>query len=239
MVTRTYQERFKTYKGVFDDFTNRNIFELYSRDYFEELLSPVQVGKESNVFLARKGNKKIIVKIYRIQNCDFNRMYDYIRKDPRYEFLKNKHREIIFAWTQREYRNILAVNKAKLNAPKVITWRSNILVEEMIGDDQPALRLKDAPPEDPQKFFELVIEQMQLLYKNNLIHGDLSAFNILNYQEKPYFIDFSQSTLIKTPNSSELLTRDINNILNFFRKLGVKAEFETIWAKITQKTKKD
>ena len=95
MVTLTYQERFKTLKGVFDEFTNRTLFELQSRDHFDELISPVIVGKESNVFLYSKGKDKVIIKIYRIQNCDFNRMFDYIKKDPRYEFMKKHPRQII------------------------------------------------------------------------------------------------------------------------------------------------
>ena len=93
---------------------------------------------------------------------------------------------------------------------------NHILVEEMIGNKEPAPMLKDVKPQDAQKFFSLIIKDIEKLYKRGLIHGDLSSFNILNYEEKPYFIDFSQATLTKTPNSRELLERDIRNILNFF-----------------------
>ena len=233
MVTLTSQERFRTFKGVFDEFTERNIFELHSRNYFDRLTSPLKVGKESNVFLAEKGSQKIIVKIYRQQNCDFKRMFEYIKQDPRYETLRNKRREIIFAWTQREYKNLHRAMTAKINSPKPLGWKFNILLEEMIGDDEPALPLKDQPPRNPKKFFAEVITQMQKLYKVGLIHGDLSAFNILNFNEKPYLIDFSQSTTVKTPNSMELLERDIHNILVFFRKFGIIADFEETFKKIT------
>ena len=86
MTQFTYQERFKTLQGVFDEFTIRNLFELESKKIFEELVSPLKVGKESNVFIAKKGRQKLIVKIYRVQNCDFNKMFHYIRQDPRYEY---------------------------------------------------------------------------------------------------------------------------------------------------------
>src|SRR3989344_827258 len=221
MVTLTYQERFKTAKGVFDEHTERNIFELQSRGVFDELVSPYKIGKESNVFIAAKDDKKLIVKIYRVQNCDFKRMYHYIRKDPRYSFLKHHRRQIIFSWTQREFRNLKYAEKAKINAPKPITFMDNILVEEMIGDQQPAPTLKDIYPKNPRKFFDLIIRQMKKLYQEGLIHGDLSPFNILIHEEQPYFIDFSQATLVKTPNSEELLQRDIRNILAFFSKLGI------------------
>jgi serine/threonine-protein kinase RIO1 len=37
------QERFKTLKGVFDEFTNRTLFELQSRNHFEEMLHILKV----------------------------------------------------------------------------------------------------------------------------------------------------------------------------------------------------
>ena len=230
-----YKEEWKTYKGVFDQFTIRNLFELESRNVFEEPLSPFKVGKESNVFLAQNDKSRIIVKIYRLENCDFNRMYDYIRKDPRYEYLKKHRREIIFAWTQREYKNLMRAHEFKVSVPKPLHWKYNILVEEMVGRDEPAPPLKDSPPEEPEKFMGLVIEQMQKLYKAGLVHGDLSAFNILNFEEKPYLIDFSQATTIKTPNSEELLMRDVKNICTFFRKQGIKAIPEEIFKKVMAK----
>ena len=74
--------KFKTYKNVFDNFTDRNIFKLASQGHFDYLESPLFIGKESNVFTAVKDNKRVIVKIYRLETCDFNRMYDYIKYDP-------------------------------------------------------------------------------------------------------------------------------------------------------------
>jgi RIO kinase 1 len=235
MVTRTYQERFKTYKGVFDEFTERNLFELQSKGHFDGLLIPFRIGKESNVFIADKAGKKIIIKIYRVQNCDFKRMFHYIRQDPRYQYLKSQRREIIFSWTQREYKNLIKAEKGKVRSPKPISWKNNIILEELIGKDEPAPPLKDQPPKNPKKFFAEVVEQMRLLYQAGLIHGDLSAFNILNYNEKPYLIDFSQSTIITTPNWKELLHRDIKNVLQFFSGFGISANPEDIFKKVTEK----
>ncbi len=234
MTTLTYQERFKTMKGVFDEFTHRNLFTLQSKGVFEELVIPLKVGKESNVFIAKKGDKKIIVKIYRVQNADFKRMFEYIRKDPRYQYLNNKRRKIIFSWTQREYKNLLRAEKAGVRVPKPLSWKYNILVEEFIGNGEPALPLKDNLPNYPYQFFDDIVAEMRKMYQAGLIHGDLSAFNILNYNEKPVLIDFSQATMVKTPNSDELLRRDIKNILQFFKKLNVNEDFEKIYKKITE-----
>jgi len=234
MVTLTYQERFKTIKGVFDEFTNRTLFTLQSQGIFDELVSPLSIGKESNVFIANKKGKKVIVKIFRMQNADFNKMYSYIRKDTRYQFLQNKKRHIILAWAQREYKNLIKSERSKVRSPKPLGWKNHIIVEEFIGDDKAAPPLKDQYPENPEKFFKETIKQIKRLYKNELIHGDLSSFNILNYKEKPVLIDFSQSTLIKTPNSKDLLIRDIKNIVNFFKKLGIEASEEKLLKEITK-----
>ena len=231
----TYQERFKTLAGVFDQFTNRTLFELHSRGVFEELVSPLKVGKESNVFIAVNGKKNVIVKIYRVQNCDFKRMYEYIGGDHRYQFLNKQRRQIIFAWAQREYKNLMRAAERGVTVPKPLGFMNHILVEELIGGTEPAPPVKDLPPKNPKQFFQLVIEEMKKLYKMGLVHGDLSSFNILNYQEKPYLIDFSQATLMKHPNAEELLKRDVKNIAQFFRKLGVDAPEEELYKDVTQR----
>ena len=84
MVTLTYQERFKTIKGVFDEFTNRTLFILQKKGCFDKLVSPIAIGKESNVFLASRNDSQVIVKIYRIQNANFSKMFSYIKKNPPY-----------------------------------------------------------------------------------------------------------------------------------------------------------
>ncbi len=244
MVTLTYQERFKTVKGVFDAFTNRNLFELQSRKHFDELVSPLKIGKEANVFLASLGKKYIIVKIYRIQNSDFSGMYNYIKQDPRYESLKKRRREIIFAWVQREYKNLHRSFENKVQVPEPLALKHNVLIEELIGNSKTgevALPLKDSPPQDPEEFLEKIIVEVRKMYhKAGLVHGDLSAFNILNLQkmragkltEKPVLIDFSQCTLVKSRPSMELLERDMKNVLQYFKKFGVQKDLREIIERI-------
>lgn len=228
------REKFKTKHGVFDNFTNRNLFKLITQGHFEGLYSPIFIGKESNIFSAKTKTGLVIVKIYRLETCDFNRMYDYLKYDPRFPSLKKKRRKVIFAWAQREYRNLLKARQAGVAVPKPITILFNIVVMEFIGKKEPAPKLKDAKPKKPKQFADNVIDNMAKLKKAGLIHGDLSSFNILNNQEKPVFIDFSQCTTTESPLAEELLERDIRNIVNHFNKLGLKLDIE----KIKKKTKK-
>ncbi|MBD3164822.1 serine protein kinase RIO [Candidatus Woesearchaeota archaeon] len=227
------REKFKSYQNVFDEFTNRNLFRLISRGGFDGLESPVSIGKESNVFAAKKKNKNVIVKIYRLETCDFNKMYDYIREDPRYLNLKGKKRKIIFAWVQREYRNLLKAREFGVSVPTPLAFKDNILVMEFIGEKKIAPKLKDSIPKNMKKFLDEIIRNMKKLYLAGLVHADLSAFNILNYKERPVLIDFSQCSPIKVSMADSLLERDIRNISNFFKKHGAKLNEEKIKERIT------
>jgi len=227
------RERFKTYGDVFDQFTIRNIFELSSKGHFQELRSPISIGKEANIFTADTlEGGHIILKIYRLETCDFNRMYDYIKYDARYTNLAAKRREIIFTWAQREFRNLMKAREAGVRVPLPLQCKNNILLLEFIGDKEPAPKVKDLHPENPQKFFDTVIDYMKRMYKCGLVHGDLSEFNILNWNEKPVIIDISQGTVTKSINAEELLVRDIKNVVRFFKKTGVKTSEEEVMRKI-------
>lgn len=220
------KEEFKTWGDVFDQFTQRTVYKLITQGHFEGLESPISIGKESNVFSAlKKDGSRVMVKIYRLETCDFNRMYDYIKSDPRYLRIKKGKRNIVFTWVQREYRNILKAREANVRVPTPLTFSKHVLVLEFIGDDALiAPKLKDKIPRNPKDFLERVIANMKKLHKAGLVHADLSAFNILNFNEKPVFIDFSQCTTLNSSRTEEYLERDIRNVCNFFRKLGLKLD---------------
>ncbi len=224
------REKFKTWGNVFDAFTERNLFKLASEGHFKELKSPISIGKEANIFSAKKEGKDIIVKIYRLETCDFKKMFDYIKYDTRYLNLKKNRRRIIFTWTQREYRNLLKAREIGLNVPTPLTFKENIIVMEMVGD--PAPMLKDSPPDDPKKFMDKVVDMIAKLYKAGLVHGDLSPFNILNNNETPFFIDFSQCTPVKSQNATELIERDIKNIIVYAKKEGYQLDEKKVREKI-------
>jgi RIO kinase 1 len=230
MQKKVSRERWKVFENVFDEFTLRTLFKLSGQHHFSELESPLFIGKESNVFTAKADNEKgrIIVKIYRIEACDFNKMYDYIKADPRYGHLKKQKRKIIFSWTQREFRNLSIARSAGVSVPLPITFMNNVLLEEFIGDSEVAIRIKDDIPKKPKDFFKKVIENMKKLHKIGLVHGDLSEYNILNFHEEPVFIDFSQSTQFDSQLGRELFDRDTKNIARFFNKLGVSCDESTI-----------
>ena len=232
------KEDFKTWGDVFDQFTQRTVYKLITQGHFEGLESPISIGKESNVFSAlKKDGTRVMVKIYRLETCDFNRMLEYIRDDPRFPNLKGGKRNTIFAWVQREFRNLMKAREANVSVPTPFTFSNNVLVLEFIGEDNGAFapKLKDELPKNPEDFFQKIVSNMKKLNKAGLVHADLSAFNILNHNEKPVFIDFSQCTTFESSMSKEYLDRDVRNICIFFRKLGLKLDDADVKKEITGK----
>ncbi|MBW2998684.1 serine protein kinase RIO [Candidatus Woesearchaeota archaeon] len=228
MARRITREKFKVEKTVFDNFTIQNLRKLESEGFLEiETLIPLFMGKEANVFIAEGKNGKVAVKIYRLENCDFNRMFDYIKFDPRFMKIKRRKRDVILTWVKREYRNLLKAREHKVRVPTIYCIKHNILVMELIGE--PSMKIKDDIPKNPSKFYKDLILQMKRLLKAELVHGDLSKFNVLNFNEKPVLIDFSQSIVKSSIRAVEYFERDIKNINMFFTKLGLKEkELKTI-----------
>jgi RIO kinase 1 len=68
-----------------------------------------------------------------------------------------------------------------------------------------------------------VIEQLSLLYrKANLVHADLSEYNIFRAEGGIVLFDFGSAVDIKQPNSKRFLVRDIQNVNRFFEKRGIR-----------------
>lgn len=242
MARKKSREDWKTYGNVFDQFTLRTLHYLENQGYYEGITHSLKVGKEANIFLGKHPEGYVIVKIYRLENCNFNKMQQYLVTDPRFPNIRPQKRDMVFSWVLREYRNLLVARDAGCRVPTPLHYKNSVLLEEFIGDDlDPALQLKDVVFEDYEELeacFQEMLYQMKLLYhKAKLVHADLSEFNILYYQKKPVLIDFSQSTSVDDPHADEYLRRDIKNIVRFFIKRGLDLQEEEVYTTIIKKEK--
>ena len=76
-----------------------------------------------------------------------------------------------------------------------------------------------------QEIFDYIIDQMKDMYqKAELVHADLSEYNILMKEQTPIIIDVGQAVLTNHPMAQEFLVRDVKNIIKFFNKHGVEAD---------------
>ncbi len=226
----------KTEDEVFDKFTLLIFDKLISQKVIDTLDFPISTGKEGNVFRATTSdNKMVAVKIYRISTATFKHISKYIIGDPRFKSLRKSKKDIIYVWTKKEFKNLSRLKKINVLAPKPILSIKNVLIMEYIGNkERPAPLLKDIKLKEPEKIFDKIIKYLSDMYKKaNLVHGDLSAYNILFYDNEPYLIDLGQSVLLEHPNSDELLRRDINNIASYFKTYKIDIDKEEIYNRIT------
>ncbi|MBP5784910.1 MAG: serine protein kinase RIO [Methanobrevibacter sp.] len=222
----------KVSSEIFDKATLQVLYKLANQGYLDVLNGAISTGKEANVLKGIKDDGSIVaVKIYRIATSDFKKMQYYIAGDPRFNVRSSNKTQLINNWVNKEFRNLTRLKAAGVNVPEAITSLSNVLIIEFIGDEEgnPAPTVKNLPPEDPIDFYEKLVDQMdRFINKANLIHGDLSSYNILNYDEEPVIIDVSQSVVKDHIIAGELLERDIKNISFEFSKMGVDTYIEDL-----------
>ncbi len=225
-------ERKKVSERVFDDATVLALYKLVTKGVLARLNGIVSTGKEANVFHGRSPDgADLAVKIYSLLPGDFRKRLKYIRGDPRFK-LGESHRKLVYEWARKEHQNLSRVH-AKISCPTPRDIEKNVLVMAFIGEDGvPAPKLKDVGPEEPDRYFTRTTAMMRAMYKEGLVHGDLSEYNILDAGE-PVLIDFSQGVLVRHEHADEFLRRDIRNICKYFSKHGVDADEGKTYKKIT------
>ncbi|HDM25497.1 MAG TPA: serine protein kinase RIO [Thermoplasmatales archaeon] len=229
----------KILEGIFDKPTLLVFGKLFSDKIIDIVEFPISVGKEGCVFRALTPDKKFVaVKVYRVVSQTFKNISKYIEGDPRFRTFRNR-RDLIYEWANKEFKNLQILENIGITVPHPIRRIKNVLVMEYIGDETaPAPLLKDIKLSKPKKFLDKLIKYMEIMYqKAELVHGDLSEYNILVHNEKPYIIDVGQTVLKEHPMALEFLRRDIHNLIRFFKnKYNLKEyEEETLYSKIIKK----
>lgn len=221
--TLDYEKDTKTVSGVFDEKTRLSLYRLLNKNQIQ-IHSLIKEGKESVVFSGQgKDGDWVAIKVYRTEAMDFRSISKYLLGDPRLGKIQRKRRNFIYAWCKREHSNLKKAFEEDVKCPEPITYSDNILIMSFIGkNNSPSPRLIDIDLDKPQKIYKKIIKNMRKLAQSRLIHGDLSAYNILLHNEEPVLIDFSHGTTPKNPIAPELLKRDVKNINSFFTKIGIR-----------------
>lgn len=219
----------------FDTKTMIYLGKFFNKGIISRLEFRTATGKESDIYIATAGPaiankyKFVMLKFFRIETSLFVNMTDYILGDPRFNGITSSKAGIINVWCRKEYGNLLIAEKCGVKAPKPFMSNGSILAMEFIGDKNgvPAPPLCKAAVRDPKAVLDSVLADMKKLYAAQLVHADISEYNILMHKGKPYLIDFGQAVSIKHPNAEEFLRRDTSNLLQYFSKrYGIKIGVE-------------
>jgi RIO kinase 1 len=101
---------------------------------------------------------------------------------------------------------------------------TEILMEWIEADGQTAPRLAASrpAPELLATYFAQLREAMATMAQHGIVHGDLSAYNILATDERLVIIDLPQVVdLVGNPQGMDFLLRDCANVCAWFRSRGL------------------
>lgn len=218
-----------------DEPTRLRLYKLINNQVLEQVNGIVSTGKEAVILHANtdpmyEGElnlpKECAIKIFKTTLNEFKQRDRYIKDDYRFKdrFSKQNNRTVINMWAEKEMHNLLRMKKFGINCPEVITLKKNMLVMSFIGQNNIAApKLKNAILSDAELIvaYDEMVGIMDKLYKEcNLVHADLSEYNILWHEEKCWLIDVAQSVEPGHPSALEFLMRDCDNISTFFKRKG-------------------
>ena len=216
----------------------RALEEFISEAQITEVLNVVKSGKEATVYRCRAhpslGVPYVAAKVYHSTgHRSFQRAGIYeegrqfgpgqVRRAiaNRSEF--GRQAQLSF-WVDHEFEMLSALNYAGADIPAPFACTDTAILMEYLGDDEePATQLQYAALEagEAQELLDRALWNIELLMRENVVHGDLSAFNILYHRGRLAIIDFPQSVdPRKNSNARQLLERDISNVLGYFQRHG-------------------
>lgn len=233
------KEQLKIEEGVFDNRTMMMLGKLLVRGAVSRMDFIIGKGKEADLYLAEHGSKveeeQVVVKIFRLETSSFSNRMDYIVGDPRFNGIRSNVMQVVYAWCKKEYGNLKVAEEARVHAPRPYAFAGNVLAMEFIGKaGVPSPLLKHAVAANPERALRSILDDVRALYMNNLVHGDVSEYNVLMRGEVPYLIDFGQAVGRGHPKALDFLRRDVLNITSFFSKrYGVESDGELLFKEIS------
>lgn len=180
-----------------------------------EVVGLISAGKEADVYLARYNGSPIAIKVYRLYRTS-HRGGGPIKADS-------------MGWrAAHEFEITRQAWKGGARVPAPARRVENMFSMRYLGGkDGPAPRLQDVRLEAPAAFLDAVFAGVIVLARAGVVHGDLSAFNILVHDDAPWFIDFSESMRVDRVGTSpwmrlsearEALTRGGHALETYFRR---------------------
>jgi RIO kinase 1 len=219
-------------------FADPGLQELYERHHLTEILWQLKSGKEATVYVAEGPAGLLAAKVYtdlRVRSFRNDRTYREGRfvADVRIQRAIDQRSTTGLSaqqalWIEEEFSQLHALYAAGLPVPQPVARAGAVVLMSFIGDEAgPAPRLADvqlsrAEAEDAFQQSALIFTRMLELGR---VHGDLSTYNLLWWQERVVVIDFPQVVLIKeNPHAWELLERDAVSLCSSFSRFGLKPD---------------
>lgn len=191
---------------------------LVKADVLEALGKSLGVGKEADVYEAlTPDGSRVAVKFHRLGRTSFRetrRKRGYAADRRRVSWLYQSRLA-----AEREFEALRLVHPAGVSVPEPLHRNRHVLVMSYID----GYNLADVDSlDDPEGFLDDILRNVRRALSVNVIHTDLSEFNIVVQQDgEVLLIDWPQFVHKDHPNAEMILTRDVHNVLRYFkRKFG-------------------
>jgi len=161
------------------------------------------------------------------------------------------HRLLEGTWVAREWEALRHLHEAGVTVPPPVeriepTERASRTTRvhdseggyrmAFIGDPQaaaPRLSSVHLGTAEAEQAWDAVLAELALMLRARRAHGDLSAYNILYWRERPVIIDFSQTVdLVTHGGARALLRRDLERLAEYFQRQGITADVALAWDRI-------
>ena len=225
MLIKDFSSERAVMEEVFDRSTLMTIYNFLNKRTIDEIYGVVKAGKEARIYWGKDPDKKeLAIKIYLTTSAEFKKgMLPYIEGDPRFAHVRRDTRSLVYAWAQKEFKNLQRAHEAGVKVPQPIAVDKNVLIMEFIGKNGVSAPLmREVPLRDPKRVYRQLLTYLRRLHrKGRLVHADLSEYNIMIWKNKPVIFDVSQAVPIEHPMADQFLRRDLENLYRYFKKLDV------------------
>ena len=212
--------------------------EFLSEGLITDVISIIKSGKEASAYLCHAhrslGAKYVVAKVYHERSRrNFNN--DGIYQEGRV-ILNGQVRRAVAAktetgrafqagmWVNHEYDQLCALYDAGAAVPEPFGCNDQAILMAYLGDvDEaaPQLQATTPSPDEARLWQDALLTDIETFMACNVVHADLSPFNVLVWQGRPWVIDLPQAVDPRfSPHGRTLLGRDLENLAKWFGRHG-------------------